>query len=407
MIDHLKINKKNDNIKLYIKDTDNNKIKRLIIPKNKTIQYLKYKIIKKLKLKEEDIKLKYSTKVYNNNIKLKDTNIPNNATIFISTRKLKGGDIGMAYGLITVPNTALMINLIFLIIVCPIQYFFLMYGSRQKVKILKMKYSSSFFSNFNNFKIREMYDNMAKKELDKDLFPNFKYSILKSKLYAMYALLYFAFVSFFSNLLPLSTFIDHYGKIGTGNRTSKCFIHTNTSSIIMIGTLVIGVIPGIIFFLNFFGFQYGLIIYFITLAGGCACLLTSVYYKQYQNLKDAKKYRDPMVPESDYTGSNSEDFKYMPSYFWSLYITPFICVFIILFLYLLDIRHSVIWGLICSFYCVTPLFYLMGNQMSLYCIQFPFCTRSAEQLEKSIEVNNYDANTAEDNKELLIYTVQQ
>ena len=170
------------NLKLYIKHTDKNKTNRIIISPSKTVQYLKHKIIKKLKLKEKDIQLKYSTVTYKNSTKLKDTQIPNNATIFISTSKLKGGDIGLAYGLITVPNTALMINLIFMVIVCPIQYFFLMYGSSSKVKILKMKYSSSFFSNFNNFKLREIYDDKSKKELDKDEFPNFKYSILKSRL---------------------------------------------------------------------------------------------------------------------------------------------------------------------------------------------------------------------------------
>ena len=380
------------NLNLYINHSDKNKTKRIIISPSKTVQYLKHTIIKKLKLKEKDIQLKYSTVTYKNSTKLKDTQIPNNATIFISTSKLKGGDIGLAYGLITVPNTALMINLIFMVIVCPIQYFFLMYGSSSKVKILKMKYSSSFFSNFNNFKLREIYDDKANKALDKDEFPNFKYSILKSRLYMIYSLLYISFISFFSNLLPLSTFINHYGKIGTGERTSKCFLHTNTPAIIGIGFLVIAAMPGIIFFLNFFGFQFGLITYIITLCVSSACLYTSVYYKHYQNLEQAEKYKDPMVPADTYT----EDVNYMPSYFWVLYISPCICVVVILLLFLLDIKHSVIWGIICSFACVNPLVYLMSKQMSLYCIQYPFCTRSTEGLNETIEKNNYKVSTADE-----------
>jgi len=387
------------NLKLYIKHTDKNKTKRIIISPSKTVQYLKYKIIKKLKLKEKDIQLKYSTITYKNSTKLKDTQIPNNATIFISTSKLKGGDIGLAYGLITVPNTALMINLIFMVIVCPIQYFFLMYGSSSKVKILKMKYSSSFFSNFNNFKLREIYDDKAKKALDKDEFPNFKYSILKSRLYMIYSLLYISFISFFSNLFPLSAFIDHYGKVGTGERTSKCFLHTNTPAIVVMGLLVIAVMPGIIFFLNFFGFQFGLITYLITLGVASACLYTSVYYYPYQNLEKALPYHslDPLVKKDTYT----DDVNYMPSYFWVLYIAPGICVVVILLLFLLDVRHSVIWGLICSFACVNPLVYLMSKQMSLYCIQFPFCTRSPEGLAETIKKNNYEVTTATDNNEIL------
>jgi hypothetical protein len=274
-----------------------------------------------------------------------------------------------------------------------------MYGSSSKVKILKMKYSSSFFSNFNNFKLREVYDDKAKKALDKDEFPNFKYSILKSRLYMIYSILYISFISFFSNLFPLSSFIDHYGKIGSGERTSKCFLHTNTPAIVGMGFLVIAAMPGIIFFLNFFGFQFGLITYLITLGVASACLYTSVYYYPYQNLEKALPYHslDPLVKQDTYT----DDVNYMPSYFWALYISPAICVGVILLLYLLGVKHSVIWGLICSFSCIVPLIYLMGNQMSLYCIQFPFCTRTPDNLQDTIDKNDYNVTTATQEKEQL------
>jgi hypothetical protein len=384
-------------INLYINHIDSKKTHRIIISNDRTIAYLKQRIIKKLKLKEEDIKLRYSTILYKNTKQIKDTAIPNNATIFISTSKLRGGDIGLAYGLVTVPNTALIINLLFMILVCPIQYCLLMYGSSSKIKILKMKFSTSFFANFNNFKLREVFDDTAKKELEKDNFPNFKYSVIRSKLFMIYSVLYFSFVSFFANLFPLSSFIDHYGKVGTGAQTSKCFIHTNTSAITHLGFIILIGMPCIIIFLNYFGFQFGLILYLTTLAVGCACLLTSVYYKQTQNLKQALQYRDPMVPEFTYTN----DVNYMPSYFWALYISPAICVGVILLLYLLGVKHSVIWGLICSFSCIVPLIYLMGNQMSLYCIQFPFCTRTPDNLQDTIDKNDYNVTTATQEKEQL------
>ena len=390
---------KHINLNLYIRHIDSNTTKRITISTNKTIQYLKYKINKIFKLRVKDIPLKYSNVTYKNNIKLKESNIPNNATIFISSSKLKGGDIGLAYGLITVPNTALMINIIFMVIVCPIQYFFLMYGSSSKVKVLKMKYSSSFFSNFNNFKLREIYDDKAKKDLERDEFPNFKYSLLKSKLYMIYAILYISFIGFFSNLFPLSSFIDHYGKIGRGDRTSKCFIYTNTSAIVGLGFIVTVAMPFIIYFLNFFGFQYGLMTYLITLAIASACLYTSVYYKPFQDLEKAKEFRDPMVP----LGTYDDNVNKMPSYFWVLFIAPAICVGVILLLFIFDVKHTVIWGLICSFACVCPLVYLMGKQMSSYCVQHPFCTRSEGQLSEIISKNNYKVNTATDDEEQLSY----
>ncbi len=387
-----------DNIKLYITHCENKKTKKIIIPKNKNIKYLKYKIINKFKLNIKDIKIKYGVSYYKNNDLLGETNIPNNGTLFISTTKLKGGDIGLAYGLITVPNTALMINLLFLIIACPITYFFIMYGTTTKIRILKMKYSSSFFANFNNFKIREVYDDVSKKDLEKDKFPNFKYRILKSRLYMIYSILYFAFTSFFANLLPLNGFIQHYGKTGSGPKTSQCYLHSDTSSILVMGILILGIIPGIIIFLNYFGFQYGLIFHLLALAIGGAALFTSIWYKRYQSLEKAIQYRDPKVPKSTY----NKKVNHMPSWFWQLYITPIICLVVIIVFYLLDIKHSIIWGLICSFSGVVPLMYVMGNQMDLYCIQFPLCIRSSDQLTETIKKNDFKVGTAIGTEDLFI-----
>jgi hypothetical protein len=305
--------------------------------------------------------------------------------------------------MITVPHVSLSINLLFMCIVCPLQYFFLMSGSSSVEKILAMKYSESFYSNFNNFKIREMFDNVAKKELDKDEFPNFSYRLLKSKLYMIYALLYFLFVTFFANLLPLSTFIDKYGKLGSGKRSSKCFIHTDTRAIVKLGTLILIIIPSIVTFLNFFGFQFGLFIHLASLTGGGAALLTSVYYKNRQNLKQALQFRDTVdppphgVPLSGYKGSDGELINSMPSFFWALYIAPAICIVVVLFMsYICNCKHSIIWGIICSFGCVAPLYYLMSKQLSLYCIQFPFCVSSPETLKETIHASDYKVDTAED-----------
>ena len=298
----------NEIINLYIHDTELKKTCKITIPKNKSIKYLKYKIYMKYKKyynknfkNIRNLKIRYGAQEFNEYVILSDTNITNNASIFIKYSKLKGGSIGLVYGMITVPNVALIINILCLLLWCPAQYMLLMYGSSSIKRISAMKYSDSLFSNFNNFKLREVYDDMAKSDLKNDKFPNFRYSVLKSRLFLLYAVLYFVFVTFFSNIFALSTFIDKYGKIGSGQQQGKCFLYTDTPAIFKLGILILGVIPGIIIFLNFYGFQFGLIFYILTLIGGNAALLTSVYYKQQQNLKQALQYRDPMVPEATYT----------------------------------------------------------------------------------------------------------
>ena len=383
---------------MFIYHTDSSKTYKIPINKDMSIFKLKRIILYKInrdidkKNKLRNLKLKYITKVLENKKYIKDYNIPNNTTIFVSTSKLKGGDIGLTYGLIIVPNAALFINLALLLVWCPIQYFLLMYGST-KERVLDMMYSGSFFATVNNYNLRLAYDDRFKKSLKNGKFINYKYNVLKSKLYMIYSLFYFIFVTFFANLWPLNTFLSTYGKSplkSEDTRTSKCFLNTATSQVLQIGIIVLFIVPCIIFFLNYFGFQFGLFSYIITLIISSAAIITSVYYKAYQNYDDAITYRstsNPNIPASSY---NKNEVDYMPNYFGALYITPIICAVVILFcFFILDFKHSIIWGLICAFATPIPLYFVMGPSLPLYCVQYPFLKRSAEDLDTAIKNQKY------------------
>ena len=236
---------------MFIYHTDSSKTYKIPINKDMSILRLKRIILYKInrdidkKNKLRNLKLKYITKVLENKKHIKDYNIPNNTTIFVSTSKLKGGDIGLTYGLIIVPNAALFINLVLLLIWCPIQYFLLMYGTT-KERVLDMMYSGSFFATVNNYNLRLAYDDRFKKSLKNGKFINYKYNVLKSKLYMIYSLFYFIFVTFFANLWPLNTFLSTFGKSplkSEDTRTSKCFLNTATSQVLQIGIIVLFIVP--------------------------------------------------------------------------------------------------------------------------------------------------------------------
>lgn len=395
---------------LYIHITEISKTIKLIVSNKKPILFLKNDIVSKLTelgfnsncLTEKNINIKYSGRNLSNNKYIEDYNIHDKSTLFVSITKLKGGTVGLILGLITVPSASLIINLLLLILWCPLQYFLLMYGSN-KERVIKMMYSKSFLANFNNYKIRELLDDTSQIELKKARFPNFQYKLLKSRLYMIYTLFYFIFVTFFANLFPLNTFIDTYGKTplqSEETRTGRCFINTATPQILQFGITILFAVPVIIFFLNHFGFQYGISGYILTLIIASIAIITSVYYKQTQNLKDAMNYmyqgNYPTISKDSYTPEVNQ----MPNYFGSLYISPLLCACIILFsYYVLKFKHSVVWGIICAFAAPIPLYYLMGNSLPIYCIQYKLLTRSAEQLQDAIKAGpdgKYEVNTAND-----------
>ena len=378
---------------IYVHDIELKKVYRLSISNNKTIRDLKYLIktkLKKNKIKIKKIKLRYILSDLNEKEKLIDSKIVNNSTIFIKYSKLKGGVIRLVHGMISVPNTALIINLILLVVGCPIQYFSLIFGTNTASRLNAMKYSTSILSGFNNYKIREAYDNECKKELKEDKYPIFKYKVIQSKLFMMFAILYFIFGCFFSNLFTLSVFIENYKNIAPN---SKCFLYTDSMSILYIGILILGIIPAIIAFLNLFGLQFGIFIYILVLLGGNAALLTSIYYQQYQNYDKALPFRDTtklpngndLIPEYTYTPSTINS---MPSYFWMLYIGPIISLVIIVIAYFTGVKHPFIWGITCSFLCCIPLFVIISEQLPLYCVQIPFCKRTQEGLMNLIKTGN-------------------
>ena len=415
------------NYNIYIHDIELKKVYRLLISNNKTIKDLKYLIKIKLKrdnIKIKNIKLRYLLSELKEKEKIIDTKLVNNSTIFVKYTKLKGGgDIKLVYGMVSVPNTALIINLILLVFGCPIQYFSLIFGTNTASRINSMKYSTSILSGFNNYKMREAYDNECKKDLKEDKYPIFKYKVLKSKLFMMFAILYFIFGCFFSNLFTLSIFIENYSKISPN---SKCFLYTDSKSILYIGFLILAIIPAIIIFLNLFGLQFGIFIYMVVLLGGNAALLTSIYYQQYQNYDTAIPFRDKtklpdgndLIPEYTYTPST---INLMPSYFWMLYIGPIISLVIIVIAYFSGVKHSVVWGIACSFLCCIPLFFIISEQLPLYCVQTPFCSRNQESLMNLInngiegksftvpftaESINNDDYTSDQSSEDLCFTMQ-
>ena len=393
---------------MFIYHIDSSKTYKIPINKDISILRLKRIILYKInrdidkKNKLRNLKLKYITKVLENKKQIKDYNIPNNTTIFVSTSKLKGGDIGLTYGLIIVPNTALFINLVLLVIWCPIQYFLLMYGAT-KERVLDMMYSGSFFAIVNNYNLRLTFDDRFKKSLKRGKFINFKYNVLKSKLYMIYSLFYFIFVTFFANLWPLNTFLSTYGKFPfqpENTRTSKCFLANAAPQVFNIGVIILFVVPFIIYFLNYFGFQFGLFSYIITLIVSSAAIITSVYNKAYQNYDDANAlwnegYTDPSITKVP--TYNQNEIKYMPNYFGALYVTPIICAIVILFcFFILDFKHSIVWGLICAFAAPIPLYFVMGPSLPLYCIQHPFLKRSATDLDNAIKNNGKEYTNLKD-----------
>jgi hypothetical protein len=57
-------------INLYVNVAEYGTTSRIVLSTDKTIKYLKYKIKKTLKLKCEDIQLRYASITYKNNLKL-------------------------------------------------------------------------------------------------------------------------------------------------------------------------------------------------------------------------------------------------------------------------------------------------------------------------------------------------
>ena len=82
----------------------------------------------------------------------------------------------------------------------------------------------------------------------------------------------------------------------------------------------------------------------------------------------------------------------MPSYFWMLYIAPVISLVIIVIAYFCGVKHSIIWGISCSFLCCIPLFVIISEQLPLYCSQVPFCNRSQQSLMNLINNGNAGKN---------------
>ena len=144
---------------IYIYITEISKTFKLIVENDRPVLFLKNDIICKLtqlglntnNLTQKDINIKYGGKTLQSTKSIEDYYIGDKSTLFVSTTVLKGGAVGLVYGLITVPTASLIINLLLLIVWCPLQYFLLMYGSN-KERVLHMMYSNSFFANFNNYK---------------------------------------------------------------------------------------------------------------------------------------------------------------------------------------------------------------------------------------------------------------
>ena len=115
--------------------------------------------------------------------------------------------------------------------------------------------------------------------------------------------------------------------------------------------------------------------------------MTSIYWNKTQNLKDALKYRDSSIPGNTPDKYTAETVNYMPNYFRYLYWIPILVTLIILFSYHMHV-HPLIWGVLIAFIGSLPSYYLLSNEIPLYCNQSWSYTRSFEQIKKYFDVND-------------------
>jgi hypothetical protein len=396
-------------MKIFIHYVESNRLFRINILKHQSYSSLKKKIIK-LGLKKQifvenlvNIKIRYI-----NNYLSSKSNITfeKNTVLYVSLNtKLKGGDekcsnANVANNSLLYVTPSAMFFIIIILTIVPILYILLLYGGiyslydviialktfsftfPHKIKHIKnmIDDDSSLFS-YNNYYIRKSLDEPAYIDIINKGYYIIKYlkkdlELYRSTLYLIFYMLYATYITFTINLYFIIYFVKNY----TINST-KCFIHGNTAPILAFGTSISIVVPIILIILGWAGFKLSIFTYLITLFVANICIYTSVYWNKTQKLETALKYNDPTIPGNDPSLYTADNINYMPNYFRNLYWIPLIVILVTLFSYYMHI-HPLMWGVLCAFLGSLPSYYVLINEIPLYCSNTPYCSKSFDHISQ-------------------------
>jgi hypothetical protein len=382
-------------MRIFIHFVDKNKIYRINIPTDISVNNLIRKIRqlayrKDISIDINNIRIRHINKYIHrsNQLNLKDNN-----SLYISSHKLKGGGedgtVGLPVIFMSPPVWAVFVSICVMSFLCPAVYIMLLYGGAYKPEdIHNMVYDTGSMSFYNNYYIRKYLDDAAYIDIINEKYyitkylTDCKFTLFKSKLYMYYYILYAVFVVFTSNLFFITMFMSTYK-----DSQYKCFVHTNVHPLHAIGISICIVVPIILLLLGIVGYKLSIFTYMLTLAVGCVCILTSVYWNRTQKYDDAIKYRDtdPTLPNNtpgDYI-KHHDDFLKMPNYFRYLYYIPLVVIGIIVICRLLHI-HPLIWGVLVSFMGSLPAYYILQNELPLYCNNSFRFSKSFEQVKDTI-----------------------
>lgn len=397
-------------MKVFLNYTDTKRLFRVNFSSKMTIHNIRSKILKvaqkkNIKIDTKSVRIRHLNKYMGLNTKLNSTlNISNNDTIYISSSKLKGGyggSIGLPVIFYSVPVWSVFISICALSVVCPIVYIILLYGGSYKAQdIYNLIYDNGSLKQYNNYYIRQLLDDPAYIDLINEKYYIFKYlkdckfTLFKSHLYMFFYFLYAMFIVFTSNLYFITLFMSQFSDNGY-----KCFVHSSVHPIHGLVISICVVVPIVLLILGRIRFKLSIFTYMLTLLVGIVCILTSVYWNPFQNYKDALKYRDAsfdtknnpyklILPNNsiNYYETHKSDFQYMPNYFRFLYYIPFIIVAILIICKLLHV-HPLLWGVIISFLCSLPSYYILQNEIPLYCNNTFVYSKSFEQILKTLNAN--------------------
>ena len=382
-------------MKIFIRYTDHKRLFRINISSNCSFLTLKRQIHNTAS--KNQIELERFIRIRHINKYLKSTkydkqSLNENDVLYISTSKLRGGsgELGLATILEASPLWSVCVSLCVISVLCPLVYIMLLYGGAKKPEdIYNLIYDMSSMSGYNNYNIRKAYDEPAYIDLVNQKYyvskyiKDCKFTIFKSTLYLVFFILYAVFVVFTSNIFFITLFLNNYRLSYT-----KCFVHTNIHPLHGIGISICIVLPIILFFLGMGSYKLSLITYIIALIVANVCVITSVYWNSTQNMKDAIKYMDTDKDVGLTAQSYTSDVNYMPNYFRYLYWTPIIVILLAIFCHSMHI-HPLIWGVIVAFMGSLPSYYVLRNEIPLYCNNSWFYKKGYDKVIKTININKF------------------
>ena len=387
-------------MKIFIHYTESKRLFRINISSNSSFLSLKKHILRianKKQIKIHDsIRIRHvdtyikSDKCLKN--KLKNNKIQNNDVFYISSSKLRGGDgeLGLYTILEAAPIWAIFVSICCISLLCPLVYIMLLYGGvKTPQDVYNMVYDTTSLSKYNNYNIRKSYDEPAYIDLVNQKYYILKYikdcnfTIFKSTLYLIFFILYAIFVVFTSNIFFITLFLNKYSLSNT-----KCFIHTNIHPIHSLGISICIVLPIILFFIGMGSYKLSILTYIIALIVGNICILTSIYWNSTQNMSDALKYMDTDPAVGLTPDSYTSDVNYMPNYFRYLYWTPIIVILLSIFCHSMHI-HPLIWGVLVGYIGSLPSYYVLQNEIPLYCNNAWFYKKNYTNVLDTITKNNF------------------